>query len=112
MDRPEAFSEGFLAVLADKNAKIHVSAVSFFEIAVKKALKKARIPENLPDLLPDTGLEVLPLTPEDSWKTLRLPYHHTDPYDRLLLAQASARGLTIVTFCDYFDAYAVPVLKA
>ncbi len=112
LDAPDALSEGAKAVLADKNAPVYVSAASFFEIAVKKALKKARLPDNLPEIAQETGLTVLDLTPEDSWKTLRLPYHHTDPYDRLLLAQAASRGLTIVTFCPYFDAYSIPVLKA
>lgn len=88
-----------------------VSAASFFEIAVKKAMKKVNTPDNLPDIVAKSGLEVLDLTPEHSWKTLRLPYHHTDPYDRLLLAQAAINGLTIITSCPYFDPYGLPLLK-
>lgn len=89
-----------------------VSAASFFEIAVKKAMKKAKTPDNLPEIMAQTGLEVLDIRPEHTWKTLRLPYHHTDPYDRLLLAQAACHGLTIITSCPYFDAYGFPVIKA
>jgi PIN domain nuclease of toxin-antitoxin system len=112
LDEPEGLSEGAKAVLGASEARILVSAASFFEIAVKKALKKARVPDNLPEIVAKTGLEILPIQPEHSWKTLRLPYHHTDPYDRLLLAQASCHGLTIITACPHFDAYNVPLLKA
>ncbi|MCB1538366.1 MAG: type II toxin-antitoxin system VapC family toxin [Rhodospirillales bacterium] len=111
MDAPERLPDAVSAILADPAARVYVSAVSFFEIAVKKAMKKAQVPDNLPETVAETGLSILPMTPEDAWKTLRLPYHHTDPYDRLLLAQAATHGLAIVSACDYFDAYAVPVLK-
>jgi PIN domain nuclease of toxin-antitoxin system len=99
------------AVFADNDARIMVSAASFFEIAVKKAMKKAKTPDNLPEMVAKSGLEVLDLTPEVTWKTLRLPYHHTDPYDRLLLAQAAINGLTIITSTPYFDAYGIPIIK-
>lgn len=108
---PDAFSARIKGIFDDPEAKIIVSAASFFEIAVKKALKKAKVPENLPEIARLSGLDILDITPEHTFKTLRLPYHHTDPYDRLILAQAACEGLTILTTCDYFDAYAIPVIK-
>lgn len=111
LDAPEGLSEGVLAVFNDKNARIYASAASFFEIAVKKAMKKAKIPDHLPEIVAQSGLEVLEIAPDHAWKTLRLPYHHTDPYDRLLLAQAACEGLTIITATPYFDPYGLPLLK-
>lgn len=112
LSAPEGLSSPVQAVLSDQNAQIWVSSASFFEIAVKKALKKAKVPDNLPEVVKNTGINVLPIQPEHSWKTLRLPYHHTDPYDRLLLAQALCEDLTLITACPHFDAYKVPLLKA
>ncbi len=107
----DSLNDRVKALFDDPETRIMVSAASFFEIAVKKAMKKVNTPDNLPDIVAKSGLEVLDLTPEHSWKTLRLPYHHTDPYDRLLLAQAAINGLTIITSCPYFDPYGLPVLK-
>jgi len=112
LDAPEGLPEPVLSVFEDKNARIWASAASFFEIAVKKAMKKAKIPENLPEIVTLSGIPVLDIAPEHAWKTLRLPYHHTDPYDRLLLAQAACEGLTIITACPHLDAYGIPLLKA
>lgn len=105
-------SEGVKAVFEDKNALIYVSAASFFEIAVKKALKKARLPDDLPQTLEQKGFLPLPIQPHHAWKTLRLPYHHSDPYDRLLAAQAVCENLVLLTGCPYFDAYDIPVMRA
>lgn len=111
LDDPTRLSAQIQGILADPEAKIMVSAASFFEIAVKKAMKKAKVPENLPDMARLSGLDILDITADHSFKTLRLPYHHTDPYDRLILAQAACEGLTILTACPHLDAYAIPVLK-
>lgn len=112
LDAPDSLSEGAKAAFSDQEAQIWVSAASFFEIAVKKALKKLKVPDNLPEIAKNTDIRILPIAPEHSFKTLRLPYHHTDPYDRLLLAQAACEDLTIITACPHFDAYKVPLLKA
>lgn len=111
LGNPEGLSARIKAIFDASEAKIMVSAASFFEIAVKKATKKAKVPENLPEIARLSGLDVLDITPEHTFKTLRLPYHHTDPYDRLILAQAACEGLTILTSTPYFDAYAIPVIK-
>jgi PIN domain nuclease of toxin-antitoxin system len=112
LDDPASLPDEVQEILADPGVRVVASAASFFEIAVKKALKKARVPDSLPDAVAAAGLEVLDLSAEHTWKTLRLPYHHTDPYDRLILAQAAINGLTIITATPYFDAYGFPVIKA
>lgn len=112
LDDPSRLSPQVQAIFTQKGVKIAVSAVSFFEIAVKKALKKARVPDTLPEDATASGLAILPMTPEHAFKTVRLPYHHTDPYDRLLVAQAREEKMTLVTFNAVLQNYDVETLMA
>ncbi|NBX67306.1 MAG: type II toxin-antitoxin system VapC family toxin [Proteobacteria bacterium] len=99
------FLDGVMPVLKDKEPVLYVSAASFFEIAVKKALKKVRVPDNLDEIAVASGLRILPIMPDHALRTVRLPYHHTDPYDRLLIAQAKIEGLCLVTSNAVFQKY-------
>ena len=87
-----------------------VSAASLWEIAIKVSLGKLDAPEDLPDRVQDLGFELLPITPEHVWRVRQLPFHHRDPFDRLLIAQAQEQRLPIVTADPAFDAYDVAVV--
>jgi PIN domain nuclease of toxin-antitoxin system len=54
----------------------------------------------------------MPIKPEHALRTVRLPYHHTDPYDRLLIAQAKIEGLTVLTDNPLFAKYDIAVINA
>lgn len=112
LDDISRLSEAVQAVLLRENTRFHVSAASFFEITVKKALKKIKIPDNLPEIATASGFDVLAITPEHAWKAGRLPFHHTDPYDRLLISQAKIEGLTLITHDPIFAQYNIPILQA
>src|SRR4051794_2640224 len=64
------------------------SVASFWEIAIKSALGKLEVPDDLPALVASLGFEALPVTSEHVWVVRELPHHHRDPFDRLLIAQA------------------------
>lgn len=104
------FLDGKMPDLVDKEPVLYVSSASFFEIAVKKALKKVRVPENLDDIAVASGLRILPIQPDHALRTVRLPYHHTDPYDRLLIAQVKIESLTLLTRNPVFRRYDIPVI--
>ena len=90
-----------------------VSAVSIWEMAVKINLGKLNIKKpfsDLPDLLKTNAFEWLPLSFEHSQAYINLPLHHRDPFDRMLIAQASVEDLTIVTRDPHFPEYGVPIL--
>jgi PIN domain nuclease of toxin-antitoxin system len=63
--------------------------------------------ELLPVLLADSGIDLLPIEIADVTRVAVLPFHHRDPFDRLLAAQALERGLTLVSIDAAFDAYGV-----
>jgi PIN domain nuclease of toxin-antitoxin system len=83
-----------------------------WEISVKQAAGKLRAPDELLDRLAGGGYASLPIAWEHGLEAGRLPPHHADPFDRMLIAQARLEGLTVVTRDPAFARYDVPVLAA
>lgn len=84
-----------------------VSAVCVWEAAIRSALGKLRVPDDLPERLEQFAFERLPITDAHAWKVRTLPPVHNDPFDRLLAAQAICEGATIVSADTVFDAYEI-----
>jgi len=84
-----------------------VSAVSVWEAAIKSALGKLRVPDDLPDRLGEFAFERLPVTDAHAWAVRTLPPIHNDPFDRLLVAQAKCEEAAIVSADTTFDGYGV-----
>ena len=93
--------------IEDARTPVLVSAVSVWEAAIKSALGKLRVPDDLPERLDEFAFERLPVTDVHAWAVRALPPVHTDPFDRLLAAQALCERATIVSADAVFDAYAV-----
>jgi len=86
------------------------SAVSLWELAIKQALGKLRLPDSLMSRLIEEGFQEVPVTAAHGLLAGHLPRHHNDPFDRMLVAQASSEGFVIVTADPRILAYNVPVL--
>jgi PIN domain nuclease of toxin-antitoxin system len=99
------------AIEADE-AEVLVSTASLWEIAIKAALGKLDVPDDLPVQVEQLGFHLLPVTADHAWQVRQLPLHHRDPFDRLLIAQAQIERLSIVTADASFDAYDVKVVWA
>jgi PIN domain nuclease of toxin-antitoxin system len=84
---------------------------SFWEIAIKASLKKLRLPaatdRYIPEQMSLNGFETLEITFRQTMGTATLPWHHRDPFDRLLAAQAIEEKLNIVSRDPAFDAYGI-----
>jgi PIN domain nuclease of toxin-antitoxin system len=80
------------------------------EIAIKASLGKLSAPRDLFGGLEDEGFTTLSLTFDHAAHLWDLPWHHRDPFDRMLIAQARVEGLTLVTFDPAFSAYDVQTL--
>lgn len=87
-----------------------VSAVSVWEIEIKRALDRIRAPEDVAGLVDESGFERLAITFEHAREAGGLPLHHADPFDRMLVAQARVEGLTLATADRNVARYDVPVL--
>ena len=89
-----------------------VSAASIWELEIKRALGKLDIEAELLAELERVGIDVLPITAADATAAARLPLHHRDPFDRMLIAQAQRLDAIIVSRDQALDAYDVRVLPA
>jgi len=87
-----------------------VSDVCVWEIAIKRSTGKLRTPDNLPQVVTDLGFPEVSITRTQVWAVRDLPFHHRDPFDRLLVAQARDLGVPVVTGDPSMSAYDVAVL--
>jgi PIN domain nuclease of toxin-antitoxin system len=89
----------------------YISMASGWEMAIKTALGKLRLPLPFPELFPGRletlGLIIFPIQPHHLHRLLNLPRHHGDPFDRLLVAQALTEDFTVIGNDAMFDAFGV-----
>ena len=92
---------------------MYASAASTCEIAIKAALGRISVdPSDVVHAIGAAGFDELAVTIAHTLRIRRLPPHHRDPFDRLLVAQAIEEGLTIVTHDRAFASYPAPTLWA
>lgn len=89
---------------------VFVSAASAWGEAVKAALGRLRYPDTIEKGVEASGFEKLPISLEHAERAARLPQHHHDPFDRMLVAQAQAEALTLFTDDARIVRYDVAVL--
>jgi PIN domain nuclease of toxin-antitoxin system len=90
---------------------VFLSPVSLWEITIKRAAGKLGGPTDLAEQVRGMGFRELPVTHAHAIAAGRLPPHHRDPFDRMLVAQASVEGLTLASRDVAMSAYDVDVLK-
>lgn len=96
--------------LEDDHRPIFVSAVSVWEIATKRSLGKLDAPAGWARSLQSVGLQPLPVTALHAEAVEHLPWHHRDPFDRLLIAQATVEEMPLVSADQQLEAYDVDVI--
>lgn len=89
---------------------VWVSAASAFEVAIKVAQRRLRVSESLRVTVASDDFTELAVTMRHADELERLPLHHGDPFDRLLVAQARIEGATIVTHDRALEPYGVPII--
>jgi PIN domain nuclease of toxin-antitoxin system len=90
--------------------QILVSAVTPWEIAIKQGMGRLNFPLDRFDATIDAmGCGILPILPGHGLAVARLPRHHNDPFDRMLICQALVEGLTLITQDRAILQYEVPV---
>lgn len=113
---PESIRNEVRDVLEDPETEVHVSAVSAWEIAVKHAAGRLRLPGSAEAWLSDPrhrrDLSELPIGFDHAVRAGALPPHHRDPFDRMLIAQAQAEDLVLVSADRQVTVYDVQVLAA
>jgi PIN domain nuclease of toxin-antitoxin system len=90
---------------------IFLSPVSVWEIAIKQSIGKLPGPADLPERVRDLGFQELLVTHTHAIAAGRLPLHHRDPFDRMLVAQAATEGFTLVSRDQSIALYDVDILQ-
>ena len=97
--------------LLELDVELLLSTASLWEIAIKISLGKLTLMQPFKDFIPDqlakNGIEELPIRVEHLTLVTSMPFHHRDPFDRLLIAQAISEQIAIVSIDGRFDQYGV-----
>jgi PIN domain nuclease of toxin-antitoxin system len=113
---PDELADEARSALENSEHEVLVSVVTAWEIAIKQSLGKLELPKPaeqwLPEVLRKCGFELAEVGLAAALRVRALPWHHRDPFDRLLVAQAAEDGYTLVTRDPVLSAYGVSVLRA
>ena len=96
-----------------EDAELFLSAASIWEMAIKSSLGRLTLPMPLNEYIAEKlehGFRILPVDWTQAAAVEKMPFHHRDPFDRLLVAQAVAEGMPLVSADPEFRAYKVKVI--
>jgi PIN domain nuclease of toxin-antitoxin system len=96
--------------IEDVDAENYLSIVSLWEIAIKISLGKLEINipfEKLEAYILENNFQILPISFNDLIKLSNLPFHHRDPFDRLLIAQSMSNEINLISKDNFFAEYGV-----
>lgn len=105
---PERLPQEVAGWLADSANTVYFSSASILEVAIKCSLNRAGFdfsPEDIHKLALETGFTEMPVRGEDSYAVARMPWHHRDPFDRLLIAQAQSLPAYLLTTDGLLNQY-------
>ncbi len=110
INNDSALSETAKNIL-ESEADLLISAAGLWEIAIKFSIGKLILPDSFGKFIPlqikQNDIEILPLTLYHLEKVSALPFHHKDPFDRLIIAQSLVENLPVVSADTAFDAYGI-----
>lgn len=110
-DDPELGADAREAIGEPSN-EVVVSAASIWELEIEIASRRLRIDADLVPEVVRVGYSLLDITAEHGVAAARLPLHHRDPFDRMLVAQAQLEELTLVSRDPRFEPYTVATMSA
>ncbi len=111
MSGDATLSKAARSAIEDENNDVFVSPASLWEIAIKIGVNKLTLREPFETLIPkelaENEIELLGISIAHLALVASMPFHHRDPFDRLIAAQAEVEQLTLVSMDEVFDAYGV-----
>lgn len=114
LDNPSKLGKQQLEAIANRRNQLFLSVASIWEISIKSNNQKLAIPQPLNKLIeqqcPLDGIKILDIKSIHAIEAGKLKLYHKDPFDRMIITQASIENLTIVTSDSIFEEYGVSVL--
>jgi PIN domain nuclease of toxin-antitoxin system len=111
-EKPGSLSNKARQTLADGRNLIFVSAITIWELGVKEAKGKLTLPADVRTMIRENRFDELSITAEHAQAAAILPAHHSDPFDRMLIAQANCEGLVLITRDAQLSQYKVATMAA
>ena len=112
----ERLSKRARELLVAGTQELYLSAASTWEIAIKHAAGRLELPQPpdryIPSTLAQNAVRPLAIHQAHTWRAAALPMHHRDPFDRILIAQAQAEGLRLMTADSKLERYEVAISRA
>lgn len=112
MNGDQALGKFALECIANENNQVYVSAASVWEMSIKRQLGKLMCTVDLDSVIESKGFSKLPISIFNSEQAGQLPIHHKDPFDVLVIVQAQAKGLQIITKYKHFRPYGISLIDA
>jgi PIN domain nuclease of toxin-antitoxin system len=109
-DENTALSAALRDAIADPENEVHVSAASIWEIAIKRRRGKIAFSRGISETVTKNRFVALPMTSEHAEHAGGLPLHHTDPFDRMLIAQAVVESMVLGTQDEMARPYGVATI--
>jgi PIN domain nuclease of toxin-antitoxin system len=102
---PEKISKKHKMILENNNNNLYLSSLSLAEISIKKSINKLKITFDLQQTLDKLNLEILDFKAKEAILLEKLPFHHKDPFDRMIISQAIANNYHLITTDKHFSNY-------
>lgn len=100
-------------IINDSTNKVFVSIASLWEMAIKVSVGKLNLSKPLADVVKQLAvenIEILSISPSHTIEVSALPFHHRDPFDRIIIAQSKIENLPVMTDDAEFSAYGIKLL--
>lgn len=111
MEKSPRINKDLFTLLKNPYLPVSLSLASIWEIVLKRSKKQLRVPKDLMRGIKATNFLILPIETDHIFGIEKLPLHHGDPFDRILISQAKAEDLTLITHDKEIWKYDVDVLK-
>jgi PIN domain nuclease of toxin-antitoxin system len=112
--QPEKLSTKAIAVCEDTSNQLYLSMASLWEMQIKIQLGKLKLKVPLEDMLAvqqqENGINILNFSQAHIYHLQALPFHHNDPFDRIIIAQSMLENMQLVSVDQKLSAYDIPVL--
>jgi len=95
----------YLTYLKDTNNDIYLSSISIAEMMIKKSIGNLDIDFDMFEILNDMGIKILDFNGSSALKLGLLPFHHRDPFDRMIISQGLSHNYKIITVDSKFKKY-------
>ena len=113
-DKPKELSSKALDAIQNEENEVFISVVNAWEMQIKSQLNRLTLPRGLEEIfnieMDDNAFSLLTVELSHVYSLKTLPLHHNDPFDRLLISQARAEDLTLVSTDGEFKKYEVDLL--